>query len=253
MRSKVFARRTLIELLRDPLSYIFCLGFPLIMLIIMTIVNDSIPPQANMTVFQIANLAPGIAVFGLTFVMLFTCLQVGKDRSTAFLIRLYASPMKSWDFIAGYTYPVMIIAVLQCVITFVAAVIIGAMKGYNFQIGNLILCLLTLIPSAILFIGLGLFFATLVNDKAAPGISSICITAVSLLGGIWMDIDGIGGTLAKVCKVLPFYHGVRAARMAIHGQLSGIGKPLGIILLYAFIIYTLAVFVFRRKMQSDLK
>lgn len=253
MRSKVFAKRTLIELLRDPLSYIFCLGFPLVMLIIMTIVNESIPQEANMTVFQIANLAPGIAVFGLTFVMLFTCLQVGKDRSTAFLIRLYASPMKSWNFIAGYTYPVMIIAVLQSVITLIASVIVGAMNGYEFQFINLILCLLILIPSAVLFIGLGLFFATLVNDKAAPGISSICITAVSLLGGIWMDVDAIGGTLANVCKVLPFYHGVKAARMAISGDFSGIGKPLGIILLYACIIYLLAVFVFRKKMQSDLK
>ena len=134
-----------------------------------------------------------------------------------------------------------------------AAVIIGAVNGYEFQFGNLILCLLTLIPSAVLFIGLGLFFATLVNDKAAPGISSICITAASLLGGIWMDVDSVGGTLAKICKVLPFYHGVKAARMAINGDFSGIGKPLGIILLYACVIYILAVVVFRKKMQSDLK
>lgn len=251
MKSVVFGKRTFTEIVRDPLSYIFCLGFPLIMLILMSIINQSIPQEANMEVFQIQNLAPGIAVFGLTFVMLFTCLQVSKDRSTAFLIRLYASPIKPRDFIIGYTYPLIIIAILQSVITFIAAVIIGGVNGYSFSLINILLCMLVLIPSAILFIGFGLFFATLLNEKAAPGICSILITAACMLGGIWMDVDGIGGTLAKVCKALPFYHGVTAARMAISGNYSELLKPLLVIVAYAVVIYLLAVLIFKRKMQSD--
>lgn len=251
MKSVVFGKRTFTEIVRDPLSYIFCLGFPLIMLILMSIINQSIPQEANMDVFQIQNLAPGIAVFGLTFVMLFTCLQVSKDRSTAFLTRLYASPIKPRDFIIGYTYPLIVIAILQSVITFIAAVIIGGVNGYSFSLINILLCMLVLIPSAILFIGFGLFFATLLNEKAAPGICSIIITAACMLGGIWMDVDGIGGTLAKVCKALPFYHGVTAARMAISGNYSELLKPLLVIVTYAVVIYLLAVLIFKRKMQSD--
>lgn len=251
MKSVVFGKRTFTEIVRDPLSYIFCLGFPLIMLILMSIINQSIPQEANMEVFQIQNLAPGIAVFGLTFVMLFTCLQVSKDRSTAFLIRLYASPIKPRDFIIGYTYPLIIIAILQSVITFIAAVIIGGVNGYSFSLINILLCMLVLIPSAILFIGFGLFFATLLNEKAAPGICSILITAACMLGGIWMDVDGIGGTLAKVCKAIPFYHGVTAARMAISGNYSELLKPLLVIVAYAVVIYLFAALIFKRKMQSD--
>lgn len=251
MKSVVFGKRTFTEIVRDPLSYIFCLGFPLIMLILMSIINQSIPQEANMDVFQIQDLAPGIAVFGLTFVMLFTCLQVSKDRSTAFLIRLYASPIKPKDIIIGYTYPLIIIAILQSVITFIAAVIIGSVNDYSFSLDNILLCILVLIPSAILFIGFGLFFATLLNEKAAPGICSILITAACMLGGIWMDVDGIGGTLAKVCKALPFYHGVTAARMAISGNYSELLKPLLVIVAYAVVIYLLAVLIFKRKMQSD--
>lgn len=251
MKSVVFGKRTFTEIVRDPLSYIFCLGFPLIMLILMSIVNQSIPEEAGTDVFQIQNLAPGIAVFGLTFVMLFTCLQVAKDRSTAFLIRLYASPIKPRDFIIGYTYPLIVIAILQSVITFIAAVIIGGVNGYSFSLINILLCMLVLIPSAILFIGFGLFFATLLNEKAAPGICSILITAACMLGGIWMDVDGIGGTLAKVCIALPFYHGVTAARMAISGNYSELLKPLLVIVAYAVVIYIFAVLIFKRKMQSD--
>ncbi|MFT4142933.1 MAG: ABC transporter permease, partial [Mobilitalea sp.] len=163
MRSIVFSGRISKELLRDPLSYIFCLGFPLVMLIIMTIVNQSIPQEAGMTVFQIQSLAPGVALFGLTFVMLFTCIQVSKDRSSAFLTRLYASPMKAPDFLGGYTLPTMAISVVQIIITFTVAIIIGRISNYEFQILNIILCVVVLLPSALLFIAFGLFFGTLLN------------------------------------------------------------------------------------------
>jgi ABC-2 type transport system permease protein len=253
MRSIIFCKRTIKELLRDPLSYIFCLGFPLVMLVIMTIVNGSIPTEAGMKLFQIQNLAPGIALFGLTFIMLFTCLQVSKDRATAFLTRLYASPMNAVDFIGGYTMPLMIISLLQIIITFAASVMIGSVTGYVFQFGNLLLCILVLLPSAMMFIAFGLFFGTLLNDKAAPGICSIIITAASLLGGVWMDVDAIGGTFGKVCHALPFYHGASVARMALQGNYSELGKPLIIIFLYASVIYIMAALLFQRKMQNDLK
>ncbi len=130
-RVLAFAGRNLKELLRDPLSYIFCLGFPLVMLVIMSIVNQSIPPEAGMTIFNIEKLAGGIAMFGQSFIMLFTCLSVSKDRSGAFLTRLYASPMKSFDFIAGYTFPVLALSVIQSDITFAASMPAVAVMGKN--------------------------------------------------------------------------------------------------------------------------
>ncbi len=253
MRSIIFSRRIGKELLRDPLSYIFCLGFPLVMLLIMSVVNQSIPQEAGMAVFQIQSLAPGVALFGLTFVMLFTCIQVSKDRSSAFLTRLYASPMKAKDFLGGYTLPTLVISVVQIIITFIVAMIIGRLSSYEFQIANVILCILVLLPSALLFISFGLFFGTLLNDKAAPGICSILISAASMLGGVWMDVDSLTGTFKTICQVLPFYQGVSAARNAIQGNYTELVKPLVIILVYAIIIYILSSLLFQRKMQSDLK
>ncbi|MBQ9716748.1 MAG: ABC transporter permease, partial [Clostridia bacterium] len=88
-RISAFAERVMLELVRDPLSYVFALGFPLVMLIVMTLLNESIPPEAGMTVFRIDSLAPAVYVFGLSFLMLFTALLVSKDRAEAFLVRLY--------------------------------------------------------------------------------------------------------------------------------------------------------------------
>ena len=158
-RVLAFSGRNLKELLRDPLSYIFCLGFPLVMLVIMSIVNQSIPPESGMTIFNIENLAGGIAMFGQSFIMLFTCLSVSKDRSGAFLTRLYASPMKSFDFIAGYTFPVLALSVIQSVITFAASMTAGAVMGTNtISAGGALMAVVVLIPGAVFFIAAGLLF-----------------------------------------------------------------------------------------------
>lgn len=253
MRMKVFGMRTGKEVLRDPLSYIFCLGFPIVMLLIMTLVNAAIPAEANMTLFSSIKLVPGIAGFGLTFVMLFTCLQISKDRGGSFMIRLYASPMKSADFIGGYTIPMLIIAMAQVTVSVMAGMIVMLIKGESIQFLNSLITIPVLIPSALLFIAFGLLFGSSLNEKAAPGICSIIITASCMLGGIFMDVDALTGGFKTVCRALPFYHGIDAARKAFNGEFAGLWAPLAMVSIYAVVIYMLAVFVFHKKMQSDKK
>lgn len=251
MRSLIFAKRTGKEILRDPLTFLFCLGFPLVMLVIMTIVNNSIPKQAEMTIFELVNLTPGITVFGLTFVMQFICLQISKDRAGAFLVRLYASPMKPFDFIAGYTLPILLIAFFQGVITMIAAMIIGGVAKAELSFVNLFLSVLVLFPSTLIFIGLGLLFGTFFGEKAAPGICSILITVAAIVGGIWMDVDAVGGVFMKISHAFPFYQSVQVARMAANGQYEEILKPFLITVIYAVAIYFLAVFALHKRMKKD--
>lgn len=253
MRAFVFGKRTVKELLRDPLSYIFCLGFPLIMLIIMTVVYESVPVKAEVEIFRVDNLAPGVAVFGLTFVMMFTSLQVSKDRSTSFMTRLYASPMKASEFLAGYTFPLLVLSVVQQIIMFIAAIVIGNVLGVNIDIIGVLLCILSLIPSTIMYIGFGLLFGTLLSEKSAPGICSVIIAASGMLGGIWMPVEAIGGTFLMVCNILPFRAGVVVARSAFMRNYDNIFKFLVEILVYAVVLYVLAIIVFNRKMKSDRK
>lgn len=248
-----FSLRNFKEIIRDPLSYIFCLGFPLVMLIIMTVINDSIPAQAGMTIFRIDNLAGGIAVFGLTFVMLFTCLNVAKDRSGAFLVRLYATPMRSGDFILGYILPTALLAVLQIVITLAASFVVSLIVGIELNVLGLLLALLTLLPTVVMLIACGLLFGTVFSEKAAPGLCSIVISLASFLGGVWFDADGLGGVMLKICEALPFYHAVKAARMACALDFNGYFPHLLITLAYCVVITAASVIVFRRKMKADLQ
>lgn len=251
-RTLSFASRNLKELLRDPLSYIFCLGFPLIMLIVMTLVNESIPPEANMTIFRIDNLCGGIAVFGLTFVMLFTCLSVSKDRAGSFLVRLYASPMRSSDFIAGYILPVFVLSLVQSVITFVVSVIISLITGTELSILGCLVAVVALIPTSVTMISIGLLFGTVFSEKASPGLCSIIISLAAFLGGIWFDVEGVDGVLNTICNVLPFFHGVKAARMAVAMEFDGFWLHIGITAAYALVITIISILVFKRKMKADL-
>lgn len=138
-RALLFAGRELRELLRDPLSYIFCLGFPLVMMALMTAINSMIP-AGTMTLYEIDSLTAGIAVFGLSFVMLFAALSVSKDRAGAFLTRLFSSPMKAADFIVGYTLSLLVIAVGQLAVTFVCGALIGLAGDTPLPLGGSLLC-----------------------------------------------------------------------------------------------------------------
>lgn len=223
------------------------------MLIVMTVINDGIPPQTGMTIFRIDNLAGGITVFGLTFVMLFTCLNVAKDRSGAFLVRLYATPMRSEDFILGYVLPTSLLAVLQILITLAASFVVSLIVGIKLNVLGLLLALLSLLPTVVMMIALGLLFGTLFSEKAAPGLCSIVISLASFLGGVWFDADGLGGVMLKICEVLPFYHAVKAARMASALKFDGYLPHLLITLAYCVAITVASVIVFKSKMKADLQ
>ncbi len=251
-RTLLFAGRNAREILRDPLSYIFCLGFPAVMLVIMSIVNKSIPAEAGMDIFTIGKLAPGVGVFGLLFTMLFAALQVSKDRGGSFLIRLYASPMRASNFIGGYFLTCLLIALAQLLLCMLCSLIIGLVTGTALNVGNLLLSALVLLLPAALFIGFGILFGSLFSDKAAPGLCSLVISLGSMLGGIFMDVEGIGGVIYKICSVLPFYHCVKAGRAALAGEYGEIAQPLLIVLLYTAAVAAAAAFAFGRRMKADL-
>ena len=253
-RTFSFTKRNLLEMSRDPLSYIFCAAFPIVMLVIMSVVNASIPKQANMTIFRIDNLAGGIAIFGHTFVMLFTAINVAKDRSGSFLIRMFASPMESRDFTNGYILPMIIVALVQTVVSFLVSLIVAQITNYDLRVSGLLIALVALLPSALLFTAIGMIAGTLFNEKAAPGICSIFISLGSFVGGIWYDVDGVGGVMQKISRCTPFYYAVKAVRSAIDLDFSrdNFVIPMIVVTGTAVLLTAIACFVFRGKMRADL-
>ncbi len=253
MKAMAFAARNVKELLRDIISYIFCLGLPIVMLVVMTLINLSIPQQEGAPkVFNIEKLTPAMAVFALTFLMLFVCIRVSSDRDGAFLTRLYASPMKGSDYILGYVIPFALTGIFQVIITYICGEVISLIvDGASLNIGYMLLSVVLQIPSIVLFIGIGIIFGTLFNSKAAPGMCSAVVSAVAILGGIYMDIDAMGGGWKTVCSILPFYHSVNYARYSFVGDYCSMLIPLLICSGFALVLFTLSVIAFSMKMKSD--
>lgn len=249
MRAIVFATRNLKEILRDPLSYVFCLGFPVVMLVVFYTAFYS----ETAYWFAIDTLAPGIAIFSFGFVMLYMALLVSKDRATSLLSRLYTSPMTTVDFVLGYTIPGLIIAVGQVIACFITAAIIGLIAGTSLSFVGIVLAIISTIPAMFLFIGLGILFGSLFSDKAAPSISSIVITMSGFLSGAWMPVDPTS-TLGMVASLFPFYPAVSVGRIALSMDKATFANCWGYLLIvcaYAVVVFALSVIVFRKKMSSD--
>ena len=247
MRIILFAKRKIKEILRDPINLFFGLGFPLILLVLLSIINVSIPPEANNPMFSIENLAPGLAMFGTAFMALFTGMLVSKDRTSSFLMRLFASPMTSFDFILGYTLPMLVMSLAQAAITLLASCIAGLELT-----GNLLLAILVTMLTSLLFVGFGLLFGSLLNDKAVGGICGALLTNVAgWLSGVFIPIDLIGGAFKKSAEILPFYHSVQAIKATLDGNFVEILPHLIIVLGYTIVIFILAIIVFHRRMSGD--
>ncbi|MFA5859277.1 MAG: ABC transporter permease [Elusimicrobiota bacterium] len=242
MRFTAFASRNYKELLRDPLSLIFCIIFPLFLLVMVAILNKRMPP---VEIFKIENFAPGTVVFGFSFLTLFSGMLIGKDRSTSFLTRLFASPLTATDYILGYSLPLLPIALLQSTVFFVTAFFLELPVTIN-----VLLTLIVLIPAAVLFIGFGLLFGSIFTDKQVGGIFSIFVWIVTLLSGMWLPLDMVGGTIKKVAYALPFTHAIAAAKAALLGDFSVILPHLLWVSGYAVIVFILGVLAFKNQMKG---
>mgnify|MGYP002511795928 CR=1 FL=1 len=240
MRVRAFAKRNIKELLRDPLTLFFGLGFPLVLLVLMNVIQRNVPVH----IFELETLAPGIALFGLTFLALFSGLLLARDRTTSFLSRLAASPMTASDFLLGYLLPLLPMAVGQSVICLAAAVALGLPVSWN-----LLAVVASLIPSAMLFIALGLLCGTLFNDKQVGGMCGAILTNVTAwLAGIWFDLSLVGGTFQKIAYALPFVHGADGAKAALAGDWAALPGHLLWVTVWAAVTFAAAVLLFRKKL-----
>lgn len=243
MRMLTFANRNTKEILRDPLTLSFGLGFPLVLLGLLSAIQANIP----VSMFEIAHLAPGITVFGLSFMTLFSATNISRDRGSALLQRLYTTPLTPLDFILGYTLPILIFSLGQCVICYAAAVLLGLEITVN-----ILYAVLMIIPVSLLYIGLGLLFGSILTDKQVGGVCGALLTNLSAwVSGIWFDLDLVGGTFKAIADLLPFVHAVELERAALSGSFADILPHLPWVMGYAIAALIAAVLLFLRQMKKQ--
>lgn len=242
MRIITFAKRNLKEIIRDPLSIIFAIILPLFLLYIFE--QFKIPNE----VYNIENFTPGIIIFSLSFITMFTSSLVAKDRSTSLTTRLEVSPMKSIDYILGYSISVLPIVLIQNILFFMTAMLLGL----NFSI-NIIYTILVSIPISLLFISLGILIGTITNEKSSSGVSSIVVQLVAFTSGMYFSIDMVGNTFSTICKILPFQSTLNITKSVLNNSYNNILTSILVVVIYTVITIVLEIFLFKKKMISDSK
>ena len=243
MRMMTFAKRCTKEILRDPINLGFGLGFPLVLLVLLSAIQKNIPVH----LFEIDTLTPGITVFGLSFMTLFSATLIAKDRESAFLQRLYTTPLTGIDFIIGYMLPILPIAIGQTIICYLFAIPLGLTVS-----SNIIYAVIGIVPMAIFNISLGLLCGSVFGVKQVGGICGALLTNLSAwLSGVWFDLELVGGTFEKIANVLPFMHAAELEKALFNGNIEAAVSHILPIVIYSLIITAVAVFAFLGQMKRQ--
>lgn len=243
MRLLTFSGRTAKEILRDPLNLAFGLGFPLVLIFLLSAIQANIP----VSLFEIGSLTPGITVFGLSFMTLFAAMLVAKDRESALLQRLYTTPLTAVDFIFGYMLPMLPIAAAQSIVCYIAAIALGLPVTVT-----IVYAVLFIIPVSLFFIALGLLCGSVFGVKQVGGICGALFTNLTaFLSGVWFDLNLVGGAFKKIANFLPFVHAVELERAVLSGSYAEILPHIGWVLGYMTAAVFLAVMLFLRQMKRQ--
>ena len=243
MRMLTFAKRCAKEILRDPINLFFGLGFPLVLLLLLTAIQANVPAD----IFEINKLTPGITVFGLSFVTLFSATLIAKDRESAFLQRLYTSPLTGADFIAGYMLPLLPLATGQAVICYIFAVPLGLDVNIN-----IIYAIIGIIPVSVFYISLGLLCGSVLSIKQVGGICGALLTNLSAwLSGVWFDLELVSGVFGKIANLLPFVHAVEMEKALFSGNFGAVTAHFIPVALYSAVVTAVAVFLFINQMKKQ--
>ena len=236
MRILTFANRNFKEIIRDPLSIIFAIILPLFLLFIFQ--QFKIPND----IYKIENFTPGIIIFSFAFITLFTATLISKDRSTSLLIRLGVSPLKPKEYVLGYIVAVLPIVIIQNVLFFIVAIILGL----EFNL-NVIYTILASIPISILFIALGILIGSITTEKSASGVSSIVVQLVAFTSGMYFSTDMVGATFAKICNILPFSRCTIITKSILNGNYQNLLSSSLILVLYTIFTLIISIMIFKKK------
>lgn len=243
MRMLAFAKRCAKEILRDPINLIFGLGFPLVLLLLLSAMQANIP----VSLFEIDTLTPGITVFGLSFITLFSATLVAKDRESALLQRLYTTPLTGMDFILGYMLPLLPIAMGQTAVCYLFAIPLGLTVS-----ANMVYAVIGIFPMAVFNIALGLLCGSVLGVKQVGGICGALLTNLSAwLSGVWFDLELVGGVFEKAANALPFLHAAEMEKALFSGKFELAASHALPVLLYSAGITAAAVFCFFGQMKKQ--
>lgn len=227
------SRARMIGSLGQPLLFLLALGFGL---------GPVFQKAGQGNYFQF--LGPGVIAMSILFTAIFAGIQVIWDKQFGFLKETLVAPVSRFNIMLGKTLGGATIAVLQGVIVFFLAVIVG----FRPDLTLLPLTLVFMALIAIFFTALGIAIASMLEDmQGFQIIMNFVVQPTFFLSGALFPLANLPKVFSYIVAVDPLSYGVDGIRDTLtkvtHYGLSLDGIVLGIL---TVIILAIGAFLFSK-------
>jgi ABC-2 type transport system permease protein len=193
------------------------LGMPLFFLVFMGLGFSNIPGLPG-DIDYIHFLVPGIIGMGLLFTSVFAGLSVLWDKEFGFLKEIMVAPVSRLSIVLGRTAGNATTALIQGILILAISAIMGFRPNGIVGLGLAVVFMLLI---ATTFIGLGLIFASNMEDMHGFSlIMNFVIFPIFFLSGALFPIENLPEWIIKICYVNPLTYGVDGLRGALVGVSS---------------------------------
>jgi len=195
----------------------------------------------------IDTLAPGVMALVATFATtVLSILVLVRERSQGLLERIFATPLRAGEFVAGHALSLALVAMGQSVILIVASLVIF----HATFVGNLVLAFGVLTLCAVGNVGLGMLISAVAQSEfQAVQLIPFLIFPQLFFSGAVFPLDSIPASVRPVSEVLPLTYAADALRsVLLRGWgLGSIGWDVVILLVYAALTLLGATVLVRRQ------
>ncbi len=209
----VYTRYELLRTFRNKRFFIFSLGFPLLLFLVIA------GPQTNVHNLNHSGIsAPlyymiGLTAFGTMNAVLSSGARIAAERGVGWNRQLRMTPLSVRSYFRAKVLTGYLMAASTIIVIYAAGIALGVSLPIGRWLNMTGLILVGLIPFAIMGIFMG---HVLTSDSIGPAMGG-STALFAFLGGTWFPITG-HGVLAQIAQALPSYWLVQASHVSIGGH-----------------------------------
>lgn len=192
-------------------------------------------------------LGPGMTVFGLMILIPTAAASIARDKELEVMPRLLTTPLRPWQFIAGYSLPYIPMLIIQIVLYLGIAYALGLRI-----LGNFGLVLMVLFVLGLSCLAIGMIWGSIIKRESQAHVSWIIIVPMALLSGAWFETGGMPSVMQGISKAFPATYAISAAQDVISRGLGfgAIANDFYILLGFAVGLFAIGAILFRRTMKA---
>ncbi|PIV51974.1 multidrug ABC transporter permease [Candidatus Falkowbacteria bacterium CG_4_9_14_3_um_filter_36_9] len=190
-------------------------------------------------------LAPGIIAMTIIFTAIFSGIEVIADKQFGFLKETLVAPVSRYSIMIGRTLGGATVAVVQGIIIFILAVIIGfhPLITLSFPLAFVYMILI-----ALFFTGLGTAIGSVLDDMHAfPLIINFLIMPLFFLSGALFPLKNLSQAINIAAMINPLSYGVDGIRGVLVGQVHfGLLTDFTVLVAFSVFILFLGSYLFSK-------